>query len=364
MPKSMKSKTKILYFVDILEYGGIQNFILNVLKNIKDTDIEILTLDDGNNYPLEKEIEELGIKVYKLNNIWIKDLFSYLKYKKAINNFFKEHNDYKMIHLHSTSKNYYILEVAKKYNIDIRIVHSHTTDFSTSNKLKKILGTIWKKKLLKYATDYFACSKEAGEWMFEKNRFLIIPNGIDSDKFIFNDKYRKEIRKEYNLENKFIIGNVARITHQKNPLLLIDILNELKEKNKDVFLIIIGSGELENKLQRKIEKYNLEKDILILKNRNDVYKFYSAFDCFILTSPKEAFCIAAIEAQINGLKCITLEDVLPPEVKISHNVEEVNNIDNFTKEILNSTRNNDNIDIKRFDIKEVVKYLEKYYQSR
>lgn len=363
MPKSMKNKTKILYFVDTLEYGGIQTFIYNVIKNIKDVDIDILTLDDGNTYPLENEIKRYNINIYKLN-IWLNNIFKYSKYKKEVNNFFKKHNDYKVIHLHATSKHYYILKVAKEYNINTRIIHSHAINFETTNIIKKLIGNILKNKLLKYATDFFACSKESGEWLFKNNKFTIVPNGIEIDKFKYNDSYKKEIIKEYNLENKFIIGTVSRLTKQKNPLLLIDILKEVKKVKDNVFLIIIGGGILEDKLKRKIKEYNLEKDVLLLKDRNDIYKFYNVFDLFLLTSNYEGFSISILEAQINGLKCIVNNNVLPREVIISNNVYEVNNIDEYKKEILNVKRNNNDIDYSKYDIKEVVKYLENYYQSR
>lgn len=355
-------KTKVLYFVDILEYAGIQNFIVNIINNIKNVDIEILTLDDGNNYPLEKELSK-KIKVYKLKGVWIKELFSYINYKKQINNFFKDHHDYNIIHLHSTSKNYYILKIAKKYNIDVRIAHSHSTDFYTSNNLKRKLGNLWKKRLLKYTTDYIACSKEAGEWLFPNKEFTIIPNGIETNKFKYNDTYRKEIIKKYNLENKFIIGYVGRLTYQKNPLLLIDIFNEIKKDKNNAFLIIIGTGELEDKVKEKINNYKLNDSILLLNNRNDVYKFYNAFDCFIMPSITEGFCIAILEAQINGLPCIVNKNVIPKDVIISNNLIEVekDNIKEYKKNILNSKRINKEINSK-YDIKNIVKELEKFYQ--
>ena len=128
-------KTKVLYFVDTLEYGGIQTFIYNIIKNIKNTEIDILTLNDGIEYPLEEELKKYT-KIYKLN-VWLNSISSYNKYKKEVNNFFKNHNDYKIIHLHGTSKNYYILKVAKEYNISTRIIHSHSTNFETNNIIKK-----------------------------------------------------------------------------------------------------------------------------------------------------------------------------------------------------------------------------------
>ena len=362
MKKSMK-KTKVLYFVDSLEYAGIQIFIYNIIKNIKNTEIDILTLNDGNNYELEKELKKYNINIYKLN-VWLNSISSYIKYKKEVDNFFKNHNDYKIIHLHGTSKNYYILKVAKKYNIDIRIIHSHNTNFYTNNVFKKFIGNILKNKLIKYSTDFFACSKDAGKWLFKNKEFTIIPNGIEIDKFKYNNKFKNELIKKYNLKNKFIIGNIGRITYQKNSLFLLDILKDVKEEKNNAFLIIIGSGNLEDKLNKKIKEYNLENDVLLLNNINDIYKYYNLFDCFVLPSLYEGFSIVVLEAQINGLKCIVNKNVLPKEVFISNNIIEVENLDDYKNEILNSKRNNKSINPKKYDIKEVANYLEDYYQRR
>lgn len=365
MRKPINKKIKVLYFVDSLEYGGIQKFLLNIIKNNKNMDIDILTIKEEPT-SIEKEITLNKVNVYKLNNSKIKGIFSYINYKKQVDLFFKYHHDYDVVHMNGTSKNSYILKCAKKNNIKMRIAHSHNTDFITKNKLKKIIGNYLKKELIKYSTDLFACSESAGRWLFKDNDFIVIPNGIETKKYLYNKLYREELIKKYNLENKFIIGNIARITNQKNTLFLIDILKELLKVKDNVFLIIIGTGNLEKKLQRKIKNNNLENNVLVLKNIDDIYKYYNIFDVFVLPSLYEGFSISVLEAQINGLQCIVNKDVLPNEVKVSDNIIEVtkNNIEMYKKKILKSKRNNNKIQVDNYNIENVVKELEKIYQSR
>ena len=134
-----QSKTKVLLFVDRMRHGGIQQFLVENIKNMNKSDIQIdvLTLDDGQTYPLEQAIIEAGANYYKLKGIWIRKPWDYLKYAKAINNFFKEHSDYKAVHMNASSKNFILLKYAKKYAIPIRIAHSHNIDFQTKNPIKK-----------------------------------------------------------------------------------------------------------------------------------------------------------------------------------------------------------------------------------
>ena len=161
-------KIKVLYFVDRLRHGGIQQLIVEILKKMdkEKVQIDLLVFDDGQTYPLEEVVKDLGINLYKID-AWIWKPWDYLKQAKTLDKFFKEHHDYKAVHMHSSSKNFMVLKKAKKYGIKIRIAHSHNIGFQSKNKLKIMVGNIFKKPLKKYATDYFACSKLAGKWLFD-----------------------------------------------------------------------------------------------------------------------------------------------------------------------------------------------------
>ena len=360
----MKNKQKILYFVDCLEYGGIQKYISEIIDNINNYQIDILTLKSKIDYPLEDVLKSKGIKIYKINSLWSKNIIK--NYQEA-RSFFENHHDYEIFHLHGTSKNYYLLKLAQKNNINIRITHAHSTDFSSQNIIKKIIGSILKNKLIKYSTNLVACSNNAGKWLFNNHEFVVLNNGIDCQKYIFNEQVRNDLRKKYHLENKIVIGNVGRLSVLKNPLFLIDLLKELVDENNNYFLVIIGTGELEDKIIKKIKINHLEENVLLLKNINDVYNYYNMFDIFICPSKKEGFNLSLIEAQINGLYCLVNEDSIPNEVIVSSNVlfMEKNNIKKYQSTIINYDRrsNNLNDNYQKYDVKVTTNQLEKYYDS-
>ena len=135
---------KVLYFVDRMLKGGIQSLVIEIVRNINKEKVQIdfLLLDDGKEYELENTLKDLGCKIYKLNGIWVNTPIDFFKYIKALDKFFKEHNDYDVVHLHSSSKNYMVLKKAKKYKIPVRIAHSHNIDFQTKNLVKKFIGNI------------------------------------------------------------------------------------------------------------------------------------------------------------------------------------------------------------------------------
>ena len=90
-------------------------------------DIEILNLDDGQKYPLTKTLKDMGVTIHQLKGAWLRTPLDYPHYFKSVDNFFEQHHDYDLVHMHSSSKNYYILKCAAKWGIPIRVAHSHNT---------------------------------------------------------------------------------------------------------------------------------------------------------------------------------------------------------------------------------------------
>ena len=71
---------------------------------------------------------------------------------------------------------------------------------------------------------------------------------------------------------------------------------------------------------KKVQKYKLSNNILFVSSKTDIYKYYNAFDYFILPSKYEGLGMVLIEAQINGLRCLA-SDKIPYEAKISNKLE-------------------------------------------
>src|SRR5699024_6911180 len=94
----------------------------------------------------------------------------------------------------------------------IRVAHSHNTTCSNL-KIHNMLYPVFS---LLY-TSGFACSEAAGKWLFRDKMFTIIPNGFNTEKFIFNRKDRCVIREEQHIKGTdFVIGHIGRFNPQKN----------------------------------------------------------------------------------------------------------------------------------------------------
>lgn len=245
----------------------------------------------------KEEVEKNGDNVFLFPKL---SITNFIEICNKIDKFLTN-NKYDIIHCNMPNMAFIYFYFAKKHNIKVRILHSHQNKYS-DNILHSIRNYPLAKIGKRLATNRIACSNLAGKFLFKNEKYDIINNAIEVEKFIYNKETRNQIRKKLGIQNKFVIGNVGRFTSQKNQDFLIDIYSEIYKKNSESILIIIGDGKLEKRLKSKAKKINLEKNIIFLSKINDVNKYYQAMDAFVLPSIYEGLPVVGIEAQTAGLK--------------------------------------------------------------
>lgn len=170
-----------------------------------------------------------------------------------------------------------------------------------------------------YAMDanvLFACSEEAGKYMFGKKKFEVINNAIITDNYTFCESTRNRKRRELGIEDKFVIGSIGRFELQKNQKFSIEVFETIKDICPDAVLILIGSGSMVEEIRRFVAQKGLEKCIFFLGNRRDVAELYQAMDVFLMPSLFEGLGIVAVEAQAAGTP-VVCTDTLPKEINVS-----------------------------------------------
>lgn len=310
---------RILVFGITDNPGGVESVIMSYYRHINRDKYQFDFLCNTEEVAHEKEICELGGKIYRV----CARSKNRAQYKKDMNHFFKTHSkDYCAIWVNVCSlANIDYLKYAKKYGIPSRIIHSHNSQ-NMDNFLRGILHKINKTKIEKYATDFWACSKDAAKWFYRDElaqKAIIIHNAIDVQQMQFNQDKRDLIRKKYNLEDSVVIGNVGRLHFQKNQEFIIDIFNELQRDNKKYKLVLVGQGEDEKKLKEKVNDLNLNQKVIFTGVQKDVQAWLSSFDFFLFPSRFEGLSIAGLEAQASGLPVLCSADVNPLELKVNSN---------------------------------------------
>lgn len=360
----MKEKTKILHVLGDLNIGGIESLLISIFNNIDRDEFEFdfLVHSIGSNQNLRK-IEKLGGKVYTIDKFNPKNPF---KYKKDFQNFLSNHKEYQILHCHFRGTESTILKVAKKYGLTT-ISHCHGINYGSG--IKKIIRDYLKNDVIKYCDYKFACSIEAGKFLFKDSKFTLIKNGIDLEKYIYNEDVRKEVRNKLKIINNKVIVHVGSFLQVKNQKFLVDLMKDLVKIDDKILLLFVGDGYLKEESENLTKKLNLEANVKFLGSISNVNEVLQAADLFLLPSLNEGLPLSAVEAQSAGLKCL-LSDSIPKDVKLTENVEfiSLNDKEKWKKMILDSfgyERKNlyKAIDDKGFNIKNTSKFLEEFYKS-
>lgn len=354
---------RILHIVTHMNRGGLETMIMNYYRNI---DRSLVQFDflvhrfDQADY--DEEIIALGGKIYRLPNL---NPFN-KKYINCLNEFFKEHKEYKIVHCHLDCMSAIPLEAAKRNNVPVRIAHSHNSN--QTKDLKYPLKLYYKNKISKYATHLFACSREAGKWMFNTNQFSVLPNAIDTKLYSFNEDKRNKIRNELQLNNQLVVGHVGRFNSVKNHTFIIDIFNELHKIVPDSYLLLAGTGDLITEIKDKVNKLKLSDNVKFLGLRADIPDLMQSMDVFVFPSLYEGLPVTLIEAQASGLPCI-ISDKVPIECRKTDLVQQIS-LEKSAKQwaevllkVSKSERRNtyDEIVSSGFDIRSNATKLQEYY---
>lgn len=313
---------RILQMIGSLEMGGSQSMIMNIYRNIDRNSVQFdFIVDRVEHMEYKEEIEALGGLIYVMPTFRGKNI---LKIKKAWKDFFEQHPEYKVLHSHVRSYASLYIPIAKRYGL-ITIIHSHST--SNGKGIQAIIKKIMQYPL-RYQADYlFACSNKAGAWLFGKSalkdkNYKVIPNAIDSMRFIYDENKRSRIRKQLHIEDKFVIGNVGRFVTPKNQLFLLNIFADILHREKNSCLLLVGDGELRSILEERCQQLGIQDAVIFSGSRSNIEDYYMGMDVFAFPSLWEGLGIAVIEAQTAGLPCV-VSDAVPLEVDIGSGLTDV-----------------------------------------
>ena len=326
LEKEEDGKKRILVYGPKDPIGGVEKIVYEYVKAItaRHSDISFDFLQYGENFSMEKDLTELGCRVLYLPSRGK----HFLRYKAALEKIFANTRYTAVWGNYSGLTNIDLLVLAKKYHVPVRIAHSHNSRLAWGSPIMKyvVYALHYYNKLFvtDYATDFWACSALAGEFMFPKathSDMRIIVNAVDVDKFAPNKTLRERVREELGLEKDGVaIGNVARMCYQKNQEFLLNVTAELIKRAPNAKVLLVGEGELREELQAQAESLQITENVLFLGLRQDVPDLLQAMDVFVLTSRFEGLSVSAVEAQASGLPCV-LPTTVSPATDVSGLVE-------------------------------------------
>ena len=308
---------RVLQVATYMGRGGLESMIMNYYRHIDREKVQFdFLVHRQERAAFDDEIESLGGRIYRLPRLvpWSKS------YLSALNRFFEEHPEYKVVHVHQDCLSSVILKSAAQHNVPVRVAHSHSAN--QDKNLKYPIKLWYKRFISQYATNLFACGKDAGDWMFGGASYQIINNSIDVAAYTYDPTKRQEMRRQLGLENDFTIGHVGRFNQPKNHPFLIDIFAALLKKEPNAVLLLAGGGEGMSQIREKAQKLGIAEHVHFLGVRSDVADLMQAMNVFVFPSLYEGLPVTMVEAQAAGLPCI-ISDKVPPECILTEGLVDV-----------------------------------------
>ncbi|MGR3777682.1 glycosyltransferase family 4 protein [Bacillus paramycoides] len=277
----------ILLMTDKLITGGAESYFCKLENNLQCESFTIYTAaGDGELYQslARKENFILLSRSNHLRNIY------YLRkeiYKRKID----------IIHANSLRMVLYAFILQKFIKRKIKVVYTkHNVTI-----LEKKIPRVFRYFMNEYVNNIITVSE------FEKNNLISIRvaeekirtiyNGVDIEKFLFQQKKKESVYK---------IGILARLSKEKNHQLFVKIANVLRTR-KDFLFYIAGDGPEKESIMEQIEKYGLQQSVKMLGNISEPHEFIGNMDALLLLSFREVFPMVVIEAMATGTPIVSID---------------------------------------------------------
>jgi len=307
---------RILHFFGGMNRGGAETMIMNIYRHIDRAKVQFdFAVHTKEQCHYDNEIMDLGGRIIHLPS---PAKAGPRLYRRSLIQVLHKYGPFQGVHSHVYYYSGFIMRIAQKAGLTLRISHSHSTQDSKTDTMKRrIYRQFMRYLILKYSTHLFGCSRAAGQHLFGPDcdsdfRFKVIPNAIELSKFKLGNKH--ELREKLLLPvNVPLIGHVGRFHEAKNHKFLIKIFHALLKKLPDAHLVLVGDGSLKNEVETIIHAKGIDNHVHMLGVRDDVPLIMSALDLFLFPSLYEGLPVVLIEAQAAGVPCV-VSDVITREV--------------------------------------------------
>ncbi len=308
----MRTKTKILFFINSLTGGGAEKVLVNLANSMDKTrfDITVQTLFDVgvNKQFLNKDVAYRRVfKRVIRGNVHLFKLFSpVFLFRQMIKGQFDV--------IASFFEGATTRIVAGCVRPNVKLVQWIHNEFPDRKKISRCYRSDAECSELQQrydATFYVSQTvKEIYQRSFPelvKNN-LVLYNVVDSEQIITKGGESVEDERFQKRDSEIRLVSVGRLVPQKGFDRLLRVVEKLYFNDRvNMRLFILGSGELESKLRAQVTQAKLENVVVFLGYQENPYKYVRNADLFVCSSLHEGFSTAVTESLILGTPVVTTE---------------------------------------------------------
>jgi glycosyltransferase involved in cell wall biosynthesis len=317
---------KIIHIVENLDKGAVENLLVNMFLESKKyrpdwkwTFFCIL----GKEGRLDEKVRQAGGEII-YSPVTVSNKFVFLKNLRKV----LKTGGFDILHSHHDYLSGFYLVATMGIRFKKRVLQIHNTDESLpvgSGFIRKLLLRPLKTFALYFSDIVAGVSGIALSQFVNTNsktnpKYLVLYPGIDLNRFA-KEPNRETLRKTLDIAtNTKILLFVGRMNDLKNPVYVVEVLNEILKVRKDVYALFIGKGDKEKFVIQAAERYGIATHIRMLGWHEDVPSVMKSSDVFVfprIEHPKEALGLVIIEAQAAGLPMFITHGIVEDSIVIN-----------------------------------------------
>jgi glycosyltransferase involved in cell wall biosynthesis len=306
--KILNSQVKITFLTHSLNHGGAERQLVTLVREFRSRSYNVLVAVFYPNGPLEEDLRDADVPVYSLDKRGRWDVFGFLF--RLVGFLRKDKPD--ILHSYLVVPNI-ITVLLKPFFPNIRMVwgvRASNVDLYRYDWLTRLTYRI--ESMLSRFADLIIVNSHAGlnyavKKGFPKKKMVVIPNGIDTERFYPDVDARQRVRIEWGIkENEKLIGLVARLDPMKDHPTFLKAAARLSHVRADVRFVCVGDGtsDYRKELHTLSKGLGLTNRLIWAGNREDMTAVYNALDIATSSSYGEGFPNVIGEAMACGVPCV------------------------------------------------------------
>jgi glycosyltransferase EpsF len=308
---------RICHVVSTLEVGGIERWLLNIIRQMKETspeelDVHIVALL-GASGSMNRDFTDIGCRIHEVG-------FSFRDLSRSTATLRKlfQTGGFDVVHSHVDYLGGIVLPLAKRAGCRLAINHVHTTRFvfdTVRRPVRWSVGRILRRRCLRAADLHLGCSRAALDAFIRGaprrgsatvyycatplDDHRLLKRGVDCD-----------ARQALGIaQDAPLITYVGRHTEEKNLYFLLQVFEALLRKGSAAVLVVAGSGPFTAALEEVASEMGIADRVKFIGTTNEVARLLWATDVFVLTSLYEGLPVSVVEAQAAGVRCLIPDHV-------------------------------------------------------
>ena len=314
MGYNFRKPIPVMHVVASLDIGGLESVVVNLMKKHDRSKFKPAVCCLLGKGALGSIIENLGVDVIELQKrrgidyLTVYKLATILRKRKIL-----------ILHTHNINPHIHGSLAGEIAGVPININTKHGAEIPFRRRISRVF---WDKVIVRSTDRIVAVSEDAKNALIriagiDPNKVVTIANGIDIEEHSKEIDIREKKREIGILDEDFIIGNVARLSGEKDHNNLLEAFFIVLQKFPNIKLVLVGDGPLRRELEDKAQRLGIKERTLFSGFRRDVPELLKTFDVFVLSSITEGTSMTILEAMAAGLPVVATNVGGNPEIVVN-----------------------------------------------